>query len=70
MCLVRIKPLLSSLVFNFTNIFLVAFSNESLRAAFLYLHFRFAIFWQMNIGAKATQKNDGEIETWGIQRIF
>ncbi len=38
---------------NFTNILRATFLYESFAGSFLYLHFRFELFWSNNIGAKA-----------------
>ncbi len=41
---------------KFTNILRAAFSNKSFCAAFMFLQFRFVIFWQKDFGAKAAHK--------------
>jgi hypothetical protein len=41
---------------NFTNILHAFFCSKVLCEAFLYLHFRFELFWRKNIGANALIK--------------
>jgi hypothetical protein len=41
---------------NFTNILRASFLNESCAFIFLHLHFKFAVFWHKNFGAKTTLK--------------
>jgi hypothetical protein len=48
---------------NFTNILRELFGTKVLPAAFLYLHFRFVLFWCKNIGAKAVRKFEVKLTT-------
>ncbi len=41
---------------NFTNILRAAFYLKVMCVAFLYLHFRFVVFWHKRMCAKAAQK--------------
>jgi hypothetical protein len=41
---------------NFANILRTAFCTKLLRGAFLYLNFRFVLYWGKNISAKAAHK--------------
>ncbi len=56
--LAKLTPLV-----NLTNILHVCFFYNSFARSFLYLHFRFVLFWYKNIGAKAALKNIVEIDT-------